>query len=56
MITFEEENTAKISIAITNAERLKKEAEAEKISVTAEKVNEAQAKEAAQEVKTSKKK
>ncbi|MCF6184968.1 MAG: flotillin family protein, partial [Bacteroidales bacterium] len=44
---IEGENTAKISIALSDAERMKKEAEAEKISVTAEKVNEAQAKEAA---------
>jgi flotillin len=44
---IEGENIAKVTIANSNAERMKKEAEAEKISVTAEKVNEAQAKEAA---------
>jgi flotillin len=44
---IEGENQAKVQIAITNAERMKKEAEALKISITAEKVNEAQAKEAA---------
>jgi len=44
---IEGENIAKVSIADTNAERMKREAEAEKIAVTAEKVNEAQAKEAA---------
>ncbi len=44
---IEGENIAKVSIADTDAERMKREAEAEKISVTAEKVNEAQAKEAA---------
>ena len=44
---IEGENLAKVSIADPNAERMKREAEAEKISVTAEKVNEAQAKEAA---------
>jgi len=44
---IEGENLAKVSIADTNAERMKREAEADKISVTAEKVNEAQAKEAA---------
>jgi flotillin len=43
---IEGENQAKVQIAITNAERMKKEAEALKISITAEKVNEAQAKEA----------
>ncbi|MCF6364618.1 MAG: flotillin family protein [Bacteroidales bacterium] len=44
---IEGENLAKVSIADTNAERMKREAEAEKISVTAEKVNEAQARQAA---------
>ncbi len=40
----EGENIAKISVANTDAERRKREAEAQKISFTAEKVNEAQAK------------
>jgi len=44
---IEGENLAKVSIADTNAERIKREAEAQKISETALKVNEAQAKEAA---------
>ena len=44
---IEGENFAKIDIAKTNADRQKEEAEAYKISETAEKVNEAQAKEAA---------
>jgi len=48
-IAIEGENLAKVSIADTNAERMKREAEAEKISVTAEKVNEAQARQAAYE-------
>ena len=43
---IEGENIAKVTIAGSNAERIKREAEAQKISVTAEKVNEAQAKEA----------
>lgn len=42
---IEGENVAQISIANTNAERIKKEAEALKISITAQKVNEAKAKE-----------
>lgn len=42
---IEGENIAKVQIANTNAERQKKEAEALKISITAQKVNEAQAKE-----------
>jgi flotillin len=44
---IEGENIAKVTIANSNAERIKREAEAQKISVTAEKVNEAQAKESA---------
>jgi len=43
---IEGENLSQVSIANTNADRKKKEAEALKISITAEKVNEAQAKEA----------
>jgi flotillin len=40
----EGENTAKISVANSDADRRKREAEAQKIAVTAEKVNDAQAK------------
>ncbi len=43
------ENNAKISIALSDAQRLKNEAEAKKIAVTAEKINEAEAKKAAYE-------
>jgi len=52
-MAIEGENLAQVSIANTNADRKKKEAEALKISITAEKVNEAQAKEAAYLAETS---
>ncbi len=43
----EGENTAKVSIANTDADRRKKEAEAKKIAISAELINQAQAKQAA---------
>lgn len=46
-LAVEGENTAKITIANSDAERRKAEAEAQKIAVSAEKINEAEAKERA---------